>query len=71
MTHRTARLNEHRRLLLAPRVAREGSMVATAARGQGVSSTAGHLWPCTSRQAGAAGLTDRSARPNRSSTGTA
>jgi len=44
VAHRTARLNEYGRLLLARRVAEEGWTVATAARAQGVSRATGHKW---------------------------
>ena len=44
MAHRTARLNEYGRLLLATRVIDEGWTVSTAADAQGVSRATGHKW---------------------------
>jgi transposase InsO family protein len=66
VAHRTARLNEFGRLLLARRVVDEGWTVATAARAQGVSRATGHKWVRRFRLEGAAGLADRSSRPRRS-----
>jgi transposase InsO family protein len=64
--HRTARLNEYGRRLLAERVLGEGWSVATAARAQGVSRSTGHKWVRRFRAEGVAGLADRSSRPHRS-----
>ena len=66
MAHRTARLNEYGRRLLAERVLGEGWSVATAARAQGVSRSTGHKWVRRYRSEGLAGLADRSSRPHRS-----
>ena len=66
MAHRTARLNEYGRRLLAERVLNEGWSVATAARAQGVSRSTGHKWVRRFRGEGLAGLADRSSRPHRS-----
>ena len=66
MAHRTARLNEYGRLLLARRVAEEGWTVATAARAQGVSRATGHKWVRRYRLEGLPGLADRSSRPHAS-----
>lgn len=66
MAHRTARLNEYGRLLLATRVIVEGWTVPTAARAQGVSRATGYKWVRRFRAEGAAGLADRSSRPHRS-----
>jgi transcriptional regulator of acetoin/glycerol metabolism len=44
VAHRTARLNEYGRLLLATRVIDEGWTVSTAADAQGVSRATGHKW---------------------------
>ena len=66
MAHRTARLNEYGRLLLATRVIVEGWSVSTAARAQGVSRATGYKWVRRYRSEGVAGLADRSSRPRRS-----
>jgi transposase InsO family protein len=66
VAHRTARLNEYGRRLLAERVLDEGWSVATAARAQGVSRSTGHKWVRRFRAEGVAGLADRSSRPHRS-----
>jgi transposase InsO family protein len=66
VAHRTARLNEYGRLLLARRVTQEGWTVATAARAQGVSRATGHKWVRRYRAEGLPGLADRSSRPHRS-----
>jgi transposase InsO family protein len=66
VAHRTARLNEYGRLLLATRVIVEGWTVPTAARAQGVSRATGYKWVRRYRAEGAAGLADRSSRPHRS-----
>ena len=65
MAHRTARLNEYGRLLLATRVIAEGWTVPTAARAQGVSRATGYKWVRRYRTEGLPGLADRSSRPNR------
>jgi transposase InsO family protein len=66
VAHRTARLNEYGRLLLARRVIDEGWTVPTAARAQGVSRATGYKWVRRFRAEGIAGLADRSSRPHRS-----
>jgi len=66
VAHRTARLNEYGRLLLASRVIIEGWTVPAAARAQGVSRATGYKWVRRFRAEGAAGLADRSSRPHRS-----
>ena len=66
MAHRTARLNEYGRLLLATRVIEEGWTVRTAARAQGVSPATGYKWVARYRTDGLPGLADRSSRPHRS-----
>ena len=66
MAHRTARLNEYGRLLLATRVIVEGWTVPTAARAQGVSRATGYKWVRRYRTEGVTGLADRSSRPHRS-----
>jgi transposase InsO family protein len=65
VAHRTARLNEYGRLLLATRVIDEGWTVPTASDAQGVSRATGHKWVRRYRTEGLAGLADRSSRPNR------
>jgi transposase InsO family protein len=70
MGHRTARLNEYGRLLLATRVILEGWTVPMAARAQGVSRATGYKWVRRYRAEGVAGLADRSSRPHRSPTRT-
>jgi transposase InsO family protein len=66
VAHRTARLNEYGRQLLATRVIDLGWTVATAAEAQGVSRATGHKWVRRFRLEGPAGLADRSSRPHRS-----
>ena len=66
MAHRTARLNEYGRQLLATRVIVEGWTVPTAARAQGVSPATGYKWVSRFRAEGIEGLADRSSRPHRS-----
>jgi transposase InsO family protein len=66
VAHRTARLNEYGRLLLATRVIEEGWTVPTASRAQGVSRATGHKWVRRYRAEGVEGLADRSSRPHRS-----
>jgi transposase InsO family protein len=70
VAHRTARLNEYGRLLLARRVTQEGWTVATASRAMGVSRATGHKWVRRYRDEGPPGLADRSSRPRRSPTRT-
>ena len=70
MAHRTARLNEYGRLLLARRVTREGWTVAAASAAMGVSRATGHKWVRRFRLEGPAGLADRSSRPHASPTRT-
>ncbi len=70
MAHRTARLNEYGRLLLATRVIAEGWTVPTAARAQGVSRATGYKWVRRYRDEGLPGLADRSSRPHASPTRT-
>jgi len=70
VAHRTARLNEYGRLLLATRVIVEGWTVPSAARAQGVSRATGYKWVRRYRHEGVAGLADRSSRPHRSPTRT-
>jgi transposase InsO family protein len=66
VAHRTARLNEYGRQLLATRVIDEGWTVSTAADAQGVSRATGHKWVRRYRTEGLPGLADRSSRPHRS-----
>jgi transposase InsO family protein len=66
VAHRTARLNEYGRLLLATRVIEDGWTVSTAADAQGVSRATGHKWVRRYRAEGVEGLADRSSRPHRS-----
>jgi transposase InsO family protein len=66
VAHRTARLNEYGRLLLATRVIVEGWTVPAAARAQGVSRATGYKWVRRYRAEGLPGLVDRSSRPHRS-----
>ncbi len=66
MAHRTARLNEFGRLLLATRVLVEGWTVPMAAKAQGVSRATGYKWVGRFRTEGRSGLADRSSRPRRS-----
>ncbi len=64
MAHRTARLNEFGRLLLATRVLDAGWTVPMAAKAQGVSRATGYRWVRRFRTEGPAGLVDRSSRPH-------
>ena len=66
MAHRTARLNEYGRHLLATRVIEEGWTVRTAARAQGVSPATGYKWVRRYRDEGLPGLADRTSRPHHS-----
>lgn len=66
MAHRTARLNEYGRELLARRVIEEGWTTRTAARAQGVSPATGYKWVRRYRDEGLPGLADRSSRPHHS-----
>ena len=66
MGHRNARLNVRGRLLLVQRVLDQGRPVAHVAKELGVSRQCAHRWVNRFRQAGPAGLHDRSARPHRS-----
>ena len=64
MSHRNARLNVRGRQLLVERVCEQGWAVAHAAKAQGVSRQCAHRWVKRFRSEGAAGLEDRSSRPN-------
>ena len=66
MGHRNARLNVRGRWLLIQRVVDQDRPVAHVARELGVSRQCAHRWVNRFRQAGPAGLQDRSARPHRS-----
>jgi len=66
VAHRTARLNEYGRQLLATRVIEDGWTVSTAAEAQGVSRATGYKWVRRYRTEGLPGLADRSSRPHRS-----
>ena len=66
MAHRTARLDEYGRWLLATRVTVEGWRVPTAARAQGVSRATGNKWVRRFRAEGVAGLADRSSSAHHS-----
>jgi transposase InsO family protein len=66
VAHRTARLNEFGRLLLATRVLVEGWTVPMAAKAQGVSRATGYKWVRRFRTEGLPGLMDRSSRPRHS-----
>lgn len=66
MAHRTARLNEFGRRLLAERVLVEGWTVVTAAEAAGVSRATAYKWIRRFEELGAEGLRDRSSRPRRS-----
>jgi transposase InsO family protein len=70
VAHRTARLNEYGRQLLATRVIEEGWTVPIAARAQGVSRATGYKWVRRYRAEGVEGLADRSSRPHHSPTRT-
>jgi transposase len=70
VAHRTARLNEYGRLLLAERVLADGWTVPTAARAQGVSRATGCKWVRRYRDEGLPGPADRSSRPHASPTRT-
>jgi transposase InsO family protein len=63
MSHRNARLNRHGRLLLVERVCEQGWAVAHAAKAMGISRQCAHRWIRRWRSEGAAGLEDRSSRP--------
>ena len=71
MSHRNARLNVRGRQLLVERVCEQGWAVAHAAKAQGVSRQCAHRWVKRFRAEGAAGLEDRSSRPNHCPTQTA
>jgi len=61
-----ARLNVHGRRLLVERVLGQGRPVAHVAKELGVSRQCAHRWITRFREAGEAGLADRSSRPRRS-----
>jgi transposase InsO family protein len=63
VSHRNARLNLRGRQLLVERVRDHGWAVAHAAKAQGVSRQCAHRWIKRFREAGEAGLHDRSSRP--------
>ena len=65
MAHRNARLNVFGRELLCHRIVEEGWTVSAAASAAGVSRTTASKWLQRYRQAGSAGLADRSSRPRR------
>lgn len=67
--HPKARLTFQGRLLLVQRV-QAGWSVAHAAKAQGVSRQCAHRWITRFREAGEAGLVDRSSRPRSCSTQT-
>lgn len=66
VAHANARLNLHGRRLLVERVLGQGRPVAHVAKELGVSRQCAHRWVTRYRDAGEAGLTDRSSRPHRS-----
>lgn len=66
MAHRTARLNEFGRRLLAERVLVKGWTVVTAAEAAGVSRATAYKWIRRFQELGPEGLRDRSSRPHRS-----
>jgi transposase len=65
MPHRNARLTVHGRQLLVNRVS-SGRPVAHVAKEVGVSRQCAHRWVARYAAEGAAGLQDRSSRPQRS-----
>ena len=65
MAHANARLNVHGRRLLVERVLGQGRPVAHVAKELGVSRQCAHRWINRYREAGEAGLVDRSSRPHR------
>lgn len=66
MAHRRARLTVFGRQLLVDRVATDGWTIARAAEAAGVSRQTATKWVRRYREAGVAGLEDRSSRPRRS-----
>ena len=66
VAHANARLNVHGRRLLVERVLGQGRPVAHVAKELGVSRQCAHRWITRFREAGEAGLADRSSRPRRS-----
>ena len=64
MAHANARLNSHGRRLLVERVLGHGRPVAHVAKELGISRQCAHRWINRYRQAGEAGLVDRSSRPH-------
>ena len=65
VAHANARLNLHGRRLLVERVIDQGRPVAHVAKELGVSRQCAHRWIGRYREAGEAGLVDRSSRPHR------
>lgn len=65
MAHANARLNAHGRRLLVERVLEHGRPVAHVAKELGISRQCAHRWINRYKQAGEAGLRDRSSRPRR------
>lgn len=65
-SHKHARLTSKGRALLVSRVLSEGWTVAAASEAAGVSKRTGFKWLARFRAEGAAGLVDRSSRPQRS-----
>lgn len=66
MAHRRARLTPYGRQLLVTRILEDGWSVTTAAEAAGVSRATAYKWLARYREAGPAGLLDRSCRPHRS-----
>ena len=66
MAHRRARLTPYGRQLLVSRILEDGWSVTTAAEAAGVSRATAYKWLARYREAGPAGLLDRSCRPHRS-----
>jgi len=65
MSHANARLNVHGRRLLIARIVGDGRPVSHVAKELGVSRQCAHRWVSRWREAGEAGLVDRSSRPRR------
>ncbi|UTM39957.1 IS481 family transposase (plasmid) [Rhodococcus pyridinivorans] len=65
MAHANARLNAHGRRLLVERVLGHGRPVAHVAKELGISRQCAHRWINRFKQAGEAGLVDRSSAPKR------
>jgi transposase len=66
VAHANARVNSHGRRLLVERVLDQGRPVAHVAKELGISRQSAHRWINRFRQAGEAGLVEKSSRPHRS-----